>query len=137
MPLETLSFEPCFSAWDSRFAAHFDPIFTVKDAISARKSVLSATWIIGIFYLMTVFLGFWSKFPPSLEQTRSQQQMQEEIWPPHCSPKPLVEIRCRLFVSAIAFATILAVVTGLVLSAASAFAHDFIVRSSAKGKRGT
>ena len=37
------------------------------------------------------------------------------------------------FVSAIAFATILAVVAGLVLTAASAFAHDFIMRSFAKG----
>ncbi|BBP93126.1 hypothetical protein BsIDN1_67440 [Bacillus safensis] len=38
------------------------------------------------------------------------------------------------FVSAIAFATILAVVTGLVLSAASAFAHDFYSQIIRKGK---
>ena len=42
------------------------------------------------------------------------------------------------FVSAIAFATILAVVAGLVLTAASAFAHDFyneIIRKEINGKR--
>lgn len=32
--------------------------FTVKDAPTARKSVVVATWIIGLFYVMTVFLGF-------------------------------------------------------------------------------
>ncbi|TGU45283.1 cation acetate symporter, partial [Mesorhizobium sp. M00.F.Ca.ET.186.01.1.1] len=30
--------------------------FTVKDATTARKSVVYATWIIGIFYVMTIFL---------------------------------------------------------------------------------
>ena len=32
--------------------------FTVKNAVEARKSVVKATWIIGIFYIMTMFLGF-------------------------------------------------------------------------------
>ena len=32
--------------------------FTVKDAPTARKSVVVATWIIGLFYVMTLFLGF-------------------------------------------------------------------------------
>src|SRR5699024_2828896 len=32
--------------------------FTVKDAKTARKSVVTATWIIGAFYILTLFLGF-------------------------------------------------------------------------------
>ncbi|MCL2471938.1 MAG: cation acetate symporter, partial [Propionibacteriaceae bacterium] len=32
--------------------------FTVKNGVEARKSVVKATWIIGIFYVMTMFLGF-------------------------------------------------------------------------------
>src|SRR6185312_8479132 len=32
--------------------------FTVKDAPTARRSVVAATWLIGLFYVMTLFLGF-------------------------------------------------------------------------------
>src|SRR5690606_12244581 len=32
--------------------------FTVKNAKTARSSVIYATWIIGLFYVMTIFLGF-------------------------------------------------------------------------------
>ena len=32
--------------------------FTVKDAVTARKSVVYSTWFIGAFFLMVVFLGF-------------------------------------------------------------------------------
>ena len=32
--------------------------FTVKDAKTARSSVMWATWIVGIFYVLTIFLGF-------------------------------------------------------------------------------
>src|SRR5690625_1178559 len=32
--------------------------FTVKDAKTARSSVVTATWVVGIFYVLTLFLGF-------------------------------------------------------------------------------
>ncbi len=32
--------------------------FTVRDAKTARSSVVTATWIVGIFYILTIFLGF-------------------------------------------------------------------------------
>ena len=32
--------------------------FTVKDAKTARSSVIWATWIVGLFYVLTIFLGF-------------------------------------------------------------------------------
>ncbi|MGQ0516864.1 sodium:solute symporter family transporter, partial [Bacillus sp. D-CC] len=32
--------------------------FTVRDAKTARQSVVYATWLIGAFYIMTIFLGF-------------------------------------------------------------------------------
>ena len=32
--------------------------FTVRDAKTARSSVVVATWVVGIFYVLTIFLGF-------------------------------------------------------------------------------
>ena len=62
-----------------------------------------------------------------------RQPMQQETWQRHCLHRHWGDLLFA-FVSAIAFATILAVVTGLVLSAASAFAHDFYSQIIRKGK---
>ena len=94
--------------------------FTVKDAKTARSSVIWATWIVGIFYVLTIFLGFGAAFVGKKILSRQT---------------PLVTFAPLLaealggdilfsFVCAVAFATILAVVAGLVLSGASALSHD-------------
>lgn len=104
--------------------------FTVKDAPTARKSVFYATWLIGIFYIMTMFLGFGAAAfvgHDAIVAANAAGNMAAPLLADVLGGSLLFA-----FVSAVAFATILAVVAGLVLSAASAFAHDFyshIIRS--------
>jgi cation/acetate symporter len=97
--------------------------FTVKDAPTARKSVVVATWIIGIFYVMTIFLGFGAAAfvgHDAIVEANKAGNMAAPLLARVLGGELLFA-----FVAAVAFATILAVVAGLVLSAASAFAHDF------------
>lgn len=94
--------------------------FTVKDATTARKSVVYATWIIGIFYVMTVFLGFGAAAFVGAANMDPAGNMGAPLLAQSIGGNFLFA-----FISAVAFATILAVVAGLVLTAASAFAHDF------------
>lgn len=94
--------------------------FTVKDATTARKSVVYATWIIGLFYVMTVFLGFGAAAFVGADNMDAAGNLGAPLLAQALGGNFLFA-----FVSAVAFATILAVVAGLVLTAASAFAHDF------------
>lgn len=105
--------------------------FTVKDAPTARKSVVVATWVIGIFYVMTIFLGFGAAAfvgHDAIVNANAAGNMAAPLL-----AKVLGGDFLFAFVSAVAFATILAVVAGLVLSAASAFAHDFYSHIVRKG----
>lgn len=105
--------------------------FTVKDAPTARKSVVVATWIIGLFYVMTLFLGFGAAAfvgKDVIVQANAAGNMAAPLLARALGGEFLFA-----FVSAVAFATILAVVAGLVLSAASAFAHDFYGHIIRKG----
>lgn len=111
-------------------------LFTVKDAITTRKSIITATWIMGAFYLMTILLGFgacafigWQ----TLEQAGFGGNLTVTLLADALGGEFLMA-----YISAVAFATILAVVTGLVLAASSAFAHDVyshIVRSGQASER--
>jgi cation/acetate symporter len=103
--------------------------FTVKDAPTARKSVVYATWIIGAFYVMTIFLGFGAAAFVKAENMDKAGNMAAPLLAQVLGGNFLFA-----FVSAVAFATILAVVAGLVLSAASAFAHDFYSHVIRQGK---
>jgi len=97
--------------------------FTVKDAKTARSSVVYATWIIGIFYVMTIFLGFGAAAfvgNSTIVAANPAGNMAAPLLAQALGGNMLFA-----FISAVAFATILAVVAGLVLTAASAFAHDF------------
>lgn len=55
--------------------------FTVKDAQTARSSVIWATWIVGIFYVLTIFLGF--GVPHSLVKKLLLPQTLLVTWPHH------------------------------------------------------
>ncbi|WP_432776802.1 cation acetate symporter [Brevibacillus gelatini] len=103
--------------------------FTVKDATTARKSVVYATWIIGLFYIMTIFLGFGAAAFVGAENMDAAGNMGAPLLAQSLGGNFLFA-----FVSAVAFATILAVVAGLVLTAASAFAHDFYGHVIRQGK---
>jgi cation/acetate symporter len=106
--------------------------FTVKDAKTARSSVVYATWIIGIFYVMTIFLGFGAAAfvgTTDIVAANAAGNMAAPLLAQALGGNMLFA-----FISAVAFATILAVVAGLVLTAASAFAHDFYNEILKKGQ---
>lgn len=108
-------------------------LFTVRNAMEVRRSVMTASWIIGIFYVMTLILGLGTvAFIGS--------QGLAAIDPTGNLAAPLLAQVLGgdfllAFISAIAFATIVAVVTGLVISATTSLAHDvynhFVKRGSA------
>jgi cation/acetate symporter len=95
--------------------------YTVPDAKTARVSVVWAMAIIGSFYIMTTFLGFGAATIVGKDFIAANGGINMSA--------PLLAQRLAgdvffAFISAIAFATILAVVAGLTISASTSFAHD-------------
>ncbi|HUC91163.1 MAG TPA: cation acetate symporter [Paenibacillus sp.] len=123
VPLETISLNLALVLGTAGLPHILTRFFTVKDAPTARSSVVYATWIIGIFYIMTIFLGFGAAAFVGAEGITAVDKGGNMAAP--LLARALGGDFLFAFVSAVAFATILAVVTGLVLAAASAFAHDF------------
>lgn len=97
--------------------------YTVPTARDARKSVVWAMFIIGAFYIMTTFLGFGSALLVGQEKIKLADKAGNMSAP--LLAEAIGGEFFLAFISAVAFATILAVVAGLVISAAGAFAHDF------------
>ena len=101
--------------------------FTVKDAAQARKSVVYATGFIGYFYILTFIIGFGaiilvSKNPLYLDDLGGLIG-KNNMAAIHLAHAVGGEVLLG-FISAVAFATILAVVSGLTLAGASAISHD-------------
>jgi len=96
---------------------------TVPDAKTARSSIVTATWIIGLFYLLTPVLGYGAALFVGQDAIAQQNPAGNTAAP------QLAEVLGGpiffAFISAVAFATIVAVVAGLVVAGSSAFAHDF------------
>lgn len=110
--------------------------FTVRDAVTARKSVRNATLMMGAFYLMTFILGFGAISFVGWEAIRAAE-FGGNLTVPMLAHALGGEF-LMAYISAVAFATILAVVTGLVMSASAAFAHDFyshIIRDGRASER--
>jgi len=105
--------------------------YTVPDAKTARSSVVWAMAIIGLFYIMTTFFGFGaaSLMGPDYVQANGGTNMAA----PELARKLGGEVFFA-FISAVAFATILAVVAGLTISASTSFAHDFFTNVIHHGK---
>lgn len=106
--------------------------FTVKDAKTARSSVIWATWIVGLFYVLTIFLGFGAAAfvgADIIVEANAAGNMAAPLLAQALGGDVLFS-----FVCAVAFATILAVVAGLVLSGASALSHDIYGQIIKKGK---
>ena len=102
--------------------------FTVPDAKEARKSVFWATTWIGYFYLLTFIIGFGaivlvSTNPEFIDQVKGGLRGGGNMAAIHLANAVGGNIFLG-FISAVAFATILAVVSGLTLSGASAVSHD-------------
>ncbi|NBQ65591.1 MAG: cation/acetate symporter ActP, partial [Verrucomicrobia bacterium] len=105
--------------------------YTVPDAKTARASVVWAMLIIGAFYIMTTFFGFGaaSLLGPDYVKANGGTNM--------AAPELARVLGGEIFfafISAVAFATILAVVAGLTISASTSFAHDFFVNVIHHGK---
>jgi cation/acetate symporter len=96
---------------------------TVPDAKTARRSIVWATWIIGLFYLATPILGYGAALLVGQDVIRAQDAEGNVAAPQLASVLggPIF----FAFISAVAFATIVAVVAGLVIASSAAFAHDF------------
>ena len=106
--------------------------FTVPTAQAARKSVNWAMAIIGGFYVLTLFLGMGSAMkvgPAAIAAIDAGGNMANPLLAQALGGgrDALLGNLMMAFVSAVAFATIVAVVAGLVLAAASAMAHDLYV----------
>jgi cation/acetate symporter len=131
-PLDTLSLNLALILGTAGLPHVLIRFFTVKDAPTARKSVVAATWLIGAFYVMTLFLGFGAAAFVGQKAITSAQKEGNMAAP--LLAKALGGDFLFAFISAVAFATILAVVTGLVLSASSAFAHDLYNQIGKRGR---
>ena len=106
--------------------------FTVPTAQQARKSVVWAMAIIGGFYVLTLFLGFGAaRFvgPAEIAAVDAGGNMAAPLLAQYLGggADSFLGNFMLAFVSAVAFATIVAVVAGLVLAASSALAHDLYV----------
>jgi cation/acetate symporter len=111
--------------------------FTVADAKEARKSVFFATGFIGYFYILTFIIGFGaivllSKNPEYLT-AEGGLIGGNNMAAIHLSHAIGGDIFLG-FISAVAFATILAVVSGLTLAGASAVSHDLYANVFRRGK---
>ena len=93
--------------------------YTVPDARTARHSVVWAMVLIGAFYIMTTFLGF------GAATILTPGKISIENMSAPLLAEALGGEVFFAFISAVAFATILAVVAGLTISASTSFAHDF------------
>ncbi|TDF80716.1 cation acetate symporter [Pseudomonas sp. H9] len=111
--------------------------FTVKDAREARKSVLYATGFIGYFYVLLIAIGFGAIVIVGTD-TSFRDAGGAIIGGGNMVAVHLAQaVGGSLFlgfISAVAFATILAVVAGLALSGASAVAHDLYACVIRKGQ---
>ena len=106
--------------------------YTVPTAKEARKSVVWSIWLIGLFYLFTLVLGYGAAALVGAETIKAAPGGVNSAAPLlafHLGGPLLLG-----FISAVAFATILAVVAGLTITAAASFAHDIYASVIAKGK---
>lgn len=96
--------------------------YTVPTALEARRSVVWAIWLIGIFYLFTLVLGYGAAAMVGSEAIENAPGGVNSA-----APLLALELGGPILlgtISAVAFATILAVVAGLTITAAASFSHD-------------
>jgi cation/acetate symporter len=110
--------------------------YTVPDAKTARSSVTYATAFIGFFYLLTFILGFGAMVivgQPAIRAIDAGGNMAAPLLAEAVGGQGFLG-----FISAVAFATILAVVAGLTLAGAAALSHDLwvnVIRGGSASER--
>ncbi|MEW1778630.1 cation acetate symporter [Streptomyces sp. NPDC086777] len=112
--------------------------YTVPTAKAARKSVLWAIGLIGAFYLMTLALGFGAAALIKPDEIIASNKSGNTAAPLLALHLGGVDSNWGAIllatISAVAFATILAVVAGLTLASSSSFAHDIYANVIKKGQ---
>ncbi|MEW5963131.1 MAG: cation acetate symporter [Pseudomonadota bacterium] len=119
--------------------------FTVSDAKEARKSVFYATGFIGYFYILTFIIGFgaitflmndasYFKLGADGGYNKINDLLGGSNMAAIHLSKAVAGSLFLGFISAVAFATILAVVAGLTLAGATAVSHDLYASVIAKGR---
>jgi cation/acetate symporter len=114
--------------------------FTVTDSKAARKSVLWGTCFIGFFYILTFIIGFGAIVLVANNPAYLTDITKSVLNLKGGGSMPAVYLSHAIggdlflgFIAAVAFATILAVVSGLTLAGASALSHDLYARVIKKG----
>ena len=92
--------------------------YTVKDAAAARKSTVVGIAAIGVFYVLTLYLGLGAMTSNALDPTDTNM----------AAPLLARSFSTTLFavLSAIAFTTVLGTVSGLIMAGSGAVAHDLV-----------
>ena len=106
--------------------------YTVPDAKEARRSVVWAIWLIGIFYLFTLVLGYGAGAlvgPAKIAAAPGKANSAAPLLAFELGGEVLLGV-----IAAVAFATILAVVAGLTITASASFAHDIYNHVVKKGQ---
>jgi len=106
--------------------------YTVPTAKEARRSVVWAIWLIGLFYLFTLVLGYGAGALVGPEAIRAAPGAANSA-----APLLAYELGGTVLlgiIAAVAFATILAVVAGLTITASASFAHDIYINVIKHGK---
>ncbi|MHA6796503.1 solute symporter family protein [Pseudonocardia bannensis] len=105
--------------------------YTVPTAKEARRSVVWAIWLIGLFYLFTLVLGYGAGAlvgPDAIKKAPGAANSAAPLLAFELGGTVLLGI-----IAAVAFATILAVVAGLTITASASFAHDVYANVIKKG----
>ncbi len=106
--------------------------YTVPNAVQARRSVVWAIGAMAVFYLATLVIGYGASALVGSETILSSTGRENSA-----APLLAFEIGGTVLlgvVAAVAFATILAVVAGLTITASASFAHDVYANIFRRGK---
>nr|WP_141277094.1 cation acetate symporter [Pseudonocardia hydrocarbonoxydans] len=106
--------------------------YTVPTAKEARRSVVWAIWLIGLFYVFTLVLGYGAGAMVGPDEIRAAPGGANSA-----APLLAYELGGTVLlgiIAAVAFATILAVVAGLTITASASFAHDIYANVIKKGE---
>ncbi|GAA2363802.1 cation acetate symporter [Saccharopolyspora halophila] len=106
--------------------------YTVPTSKEARRSVVWAIWLIGLFYLFSLVLGYGAAAivgPETIENAPGSSNAAAPLLAQALGGPVLLG-----FIAAVAFATILAVVAGLTITASASFAHDIYANVIKRGK---
>jgi cation/acetate symporter len=105
--------------------------YTVPTAKDARRSVVVAIWLIGIFYLFSLVIGYGAGALVGKEEILAAPGAVNAAAP--LLAFELGGTALLGIISGVAFATILAVVAGLTITASASFAHDIYASVIKKG----